>query len=234
MTSNTIVFIDHHDNLQDDLAWTHVGKLGFDRQLIRPFMGDVLPDPNQAVAGVVIYGGSQNVGEQDQYPFLTEELAWIETCMRNNIALLGICLGGQLIAHALGASVTPRYPEECEFGYYRIEPTSEVQTWLTEPLTVTQAHFEEFGLPETATRLASSERYQNQGFCVGDNILGLQFHPEVTPDIFRRWQDADWAMFDIPGSQTRDQQSALMNIHASSQAQWFEATLDRLFGSPAA
>jgi len=224
-----IVFIDHHDNQQDDLAWTHIGALGFERQLVRPFMGEQLSAPDDAVAGVVIYGGSHNVGEQNKYPFLHDELRYIEQCMAKQLPIFGICLGGQLIAHCLGAKVSPRSPSECEFGYYPIRPTAAGESWISDPLYVTQAHYEEFALPDVAQCLASSERYPNQAFRYGKNVIGVQFHPEVTGTIFRRWQKADWAMFDISGAQTRQQQDALIDQHDPLQGAWFRTTLEQMF-----
>jgi len=228
-----IVFIDHHDNQQDDLAWTQIGTLGFERQLVCPFKGEKLSEPEDGVAGVVIYGGSHNVGEQQIYPFLRDELLYIEQCMARNIPVLGICLGGQLIAHSLGATVSPRTPAECEFGYYPIHPTAAGKGWIPDALHVVQAHYEEFALPATAQCLASSERYDNQAFRYGDNVIGLQFHPEVTGSIFRRWQDADWAMFDTHGAQNREQQDGLIDQHDAPQGAWFKSLLQQMFAQPA-
>ncbi len=231
--TKTIVFIDHHENLMDDIAWTHLGQLGFERRLICPFKGETMDLPLEGVHGTVIYGGSQNVGEQDVYPFLKDEIDWIERCIRQDLPVLGICLGGQLIAHALGATVGPRKPRECEFGYYPIKPTAHGTDWLPESLHATQAHYEEFSLPESAVHLAEGERFPNQAFSYQENVIGLQFHPEVTSHIFRRWQSAEWAMFGVEGAQTREQQDVLIDEHDDAQGMWFKQTLETLFGNPA-
>ena len=227
--AGTIVFVDHHDNARDDLAWTHVGELGLRRQLIKPFSGDSFDDISGPVSGTIIYGGSQNVTEQDQYPFLKDEIAWIRHCLCQNTPMLGICLGAQLIAHCLGAEVLARQPEECEFGYYPITPTAEGQTWIPDPLYVTQAHFQEFLMPDGATLMATGERFPNQAFRYGNHVIGLQFHPEVTTEIFRRWQNADWAMYGVNGAQTREQQDALITEHSAIQGNWFRQVLASLF-----
>ncbi len=231
--NDKIILIDHHDNARDDLAWAHLGEQGFQCQLVCPFQGEVLKPVDPEVAGVIIYGGSQNVGEQDKYPFLKDELRWIDDCIGKNIPLLGICLGGQLIAHCLGAEVGPRTPVECEFGYYPLSPTASGKSWMPDNFYVTQAHYEEFDTPSASTRLAASERFPNQAFCYGEKVFGLQFHPEVTPAVFQRWQNADWAMYDTPGSQTRVQQTELMNQHHVTQANWFKNLLNNLFNSRA-
>lgn len=226
---HTIVFVEHHQNPMDDLAWTHLGARGFGRQLVCPFQGEKLRVSLQGVAGTVIYGGSQSVGQQQQLAFVREELAWIKTCIANNIPTLGICLGGQLIAHALGAKVAPPAPPQCEFGYYRIDPTEPNDGFLNQYLYVTQAHCEAFEIPQGATRLATSEGFANQAFRYRQNVLALQFHPEVTPAIFKRWQQAEWAMYGIPGAQTKQQQDVLLAQHSAAQAVWFRGLLDQLF-----
>lgn len=231
--SKTIVFIDHHENPQDDLAWTHLGQLGFERKLICPFKGEPIDFEVEEIHGTVIYGGGQNLSEQDQHPFLRDELDWITRCMKQQLPVLGICLGGQLIAHALGARVGPRKPQECEFGYYPITPTEHGQGWLPASMHATQAHYEEFDLPHGAMHLAESERFPNQAFRYQENVYGLQFHPEITADIFRRWQDSEWAMFDVEGAQTRAQQDALIDEHDPIQGAWFRQMLASTFGNPA-
>ncbi|MGI9265142.1 MAG: type 1 glutamine amidotransferase [Gammaproteobacteria bacterium] len=230
--SKTIVFIDHHENIMDDLAWTHLGQLGFERRLICPFKGEAIDVSADEIWGTVIYGGSQNVGEQTEHPFLKQELDWITQCIGQDLPTLGLCLGGQLIAHALGAPVGPRKPIECEFGYYPITPTAHGDNWIPDTLHTTQAHYEEFALPDGAIHLAESERFPNQAFRYQENVIGLQFHPEVTATIFRRWQNAEWAMFDVDGAQTREQQDALLEQHDAAQGAWFKQTLETLFGNP--
>lgn len=223
-----ILFIDHHENPMDDRAWSHLGTR-FHRQLICPFRGEPLPAPGPEVAGVVIYGGSQNVGEQSDFPFLTDEIRWIEDCLALDLPMLGLCLGGQLLAHTLGAAVGPRLPRECEFGYYPLTTTEAGAGWLPEGFHATQAHCEAFDIPASAVHLASSERFPNQAFRYRDNVYGLQFHPEVTRTIFRRWQQADWAMYGIPGAQDRAEQERLMRQHDDVQGRWFCRLLDRMF-----
>ena len=232
--SKTIIFIDHHENPQDDLAWTYLGQLGFERKLICPFKGEAIDVPADEIWGTAIYGGSHNVGEQASYPFLKDELDWITRCLEQDLPMLGLCLGGQLIAHALGAEVGPRKPMECEFGYYPIQPTEHGENWIPDNFHATQAHYEEFALPHGVVHLAESERFPNQAFSYREKVVGLQFHPEVTADIFRRWQESDWAMYDVQGAQTREQQDALIDMHQKIQGAWFRQLLESLFGSPAA
>ena len=73
-----IILVEHHDEPRDDLASTHLPKLGFKLECCRPFAGESLPEPNEDTAGVVITGGAANVDEMDQYPYLYDESRLIE------------------------------------------------------------------------------------------------------------------------------------------------------------
>lgn len=229
-----IVFVDHHENPMDDRAWTCIGDMGLGRRLVCPFRGEELGDPGPEVAGTVIYGGAQNVGEQDRFPFLRGEIRWIERCLEKGLPVLGLCLGGQLLAHVLGARVGARVPRECEFGYYPLMPTAAGLGWLPDGMHVTQAHYEEFDIPAGAVHLASSERFAHQAFRYGENAFGLQFHPEINKQVFRRWQAADWAMFGVPGAQEKHEQDRLMDKHDDVQGRWFRGLLESLFHTTAA
>ena len=224
-----IVLVDHHENPPDDGVSTHLEKRGYQLERRYPVNGDSLGRPGDDLAGTVLYGGTHNVDEMEKYPFLHDEVAWIRHCHERAIPMLGICLGAQLIAHALGGSVAPMAHGRCEFGYYRITPTAAGQRWMPQPLYVTQAHFYQFDLPAGATLLATGEQCANQAFRHGHSTFGVQFHPEVTAEIFARWQNADWAFSDAPGAQSRERQTALATRHDAAQHAWLVGFLDRLF-----
>jgi len=102
-----IVLVEHHDEPHDDLACAFLGRKGFSLEWRRPFAGDVLEPPGPDTAGVIVLGGAANVDQMDQFGYLLDEARWMETCLRREIPLLGLCLGGQLLAHILGAQVAP-------------------------------------------------------------------------------------------------------------------------------
>ena len=230
---STIILIDHHDNPRDDVASVFLHEQGFDIDVRRPFLGDPLPEPDDDLRGVVIFGGSMNVTEMDEHPYLEDETRWINKCMKANVRLLGICLGAQLIAHTLGARVGFPKHGKCEFGYYPIKPTPAGKNFIPDPFFVTQAHFQEFDVPHGATLLASGDTYQNQAFQHGENTFGFQFHPEIDFNIFTRWQDSDWAFFDAPGAQSREEQDQIKAQADPVQGAWFRQFLTDFFGEPA-
>lgn len=135
----------------------------------------------------IILGGPIGVYETDDYPFLQQEIDLLKVRLEENLPTLGICLGAQLIAHALGAKVYAGH--EKEIGWSKISLSSAENNPLT-PLTDTTVlhwHGDTFDLPEQAELLASSEIYPNQAFSVGKNILALQFHIEVAADSLEKW-----------------------------------------------
>lgn len=231
--NNKIILIDHHDNPGDDRVAIHLDKVGFELDLRCPFKGDTLPDIDDGTVGAVIYGGAQSIGDMESLPFLKDEMNWVRSAIDIDLPLLGICLGAQLIAHTLGAKVSPHRRRLCEFGYYEICPTENAGDWFSGKMLVTQAHYEQFELPDGAVLLATGKTFPNQAFRYQNNIFALQFHPEVTACIFKRWQNSDWAFFNEAGAQTREEQDAAIRHADPIQEKWFHHFLDKLFASPA-
>ena len=143
---------------------------------------------------LIVMGGPMAVYEMDRYPYLRTETELIKNFIKKGKAVLGICLGSQMIAHALGAKVYPGGTQEV--GWYNVDLTPEGMEDPAFPaLSVNNApyaevfqwHGDTFDLPANAVRIASTEVYQNQAFRYGNNVYALQFHIEVTPEIIREW-----------------------------------------------
>ena len=229
---NRIVVIEHHPEQKDDRASQHLSAMGFDLDWRKPWQGDDLSIAIDDIAGSVIYGGIQNVSQRETYSYLKTEMHWIDRCLRHNIPLLGICLGGQLIAHTLGAAVRPHDDGLLEFGYYPIQPADTSHKFLSGELYVMQCHEQGFELPPGAQLLARGITYPNQAFSYGEHTYGLQFHPECTKTILERWQTSDWAPWNKPGVQTKEQQNALSELYDSQMNDWFRKFLGSLFKRP--
>ena len=144
----------------------------------------------ERVDGLVSMGGPQSVYEQSNDPWIARELELLREAIRRKLPILGVCLGAQMLAAALGAKVS-KHPQK-EIGWYPLMRESGADgDPLFEPFgqteTVFQWHGDTFALPKGAVRLASSPLCQEQAFRYRDNVYGLQFHLEVTEAIIRAW-----------------------------------------------
>lgn len=225
-----LILIRHGNEPDDDRVNSFAVLNGFRPVTYRPFLGDVLPRPHLDLGGTVIFGGMQAAEDDSGAPYLSEELRWIRNCIDAQIPVLGICLGAQLIIRSLGGRVGPLNGDLHEFGYYPITPTPAGRGLIPEDLVVTEAHYHTFTLPKGVELLATGNLYHNQAFRFGDKVYGLQFHPECTIEIFRRWQ-AGATSYGKPGAQTKAEQDALMALHDARQAEWFYGFLEKLFGT---
>jgi GMP synthase (glutamine-hydrolysing) len=137
---------------------------------------------------LVVLGGPIGVYEEDLYPFLRNELAAIKARLDLARPTLGICLGAQLMAKALGAAVAPG-PQK-EIGWSPLVLTEAGRAGGLGEFDMTPVlhwHGDNFELPAKAVRLASTPACPNQAFSVGPNLLGLQFHIEVDPNRVEQW-----------------------------------------------
>ena len=231
--SRTLILVRHHEPPDDDRVQAFAEAQGFTPLNLRPYAGDRLPDLTPDIAGAVIFGGRQSAADEVSYPYLTGEMDWIRQGLAADLPMLGICLGAQMIIRVLGGQVGPMPGDLHEFGYSPVTPTVEGRAFLPGPLHVTEAHYHSFSLPAGVTLLASGEGCANQAFRYGDKVYGVQFHPECTPQIFRRWQGSEQAAYGQPGAQSRDEQDRLMALHDATQGAWFNDFLARLFVPPA-
>jgi GMP synthase-like glutamine amidotransferase len=140
-----------------------------------------LPDL-RAVDLVIAMGGPMSVNDERDYPWLKEEKSFVKDAVRRGLPVLGVCLGAQLIASALGARVFPNAHRE--IGWFPIQAVAADAEAFRFPgqTTVFHWHGETFDLPPGARHLARSAGCENQAFQIGRNVIGLQFHLETTPE----------------------------------------------------
>lgn len=141
---------------------------------------------------MVVMGGPIGVYETADYPFLSAEITCISERLNSSRPVLGICLGAQLMAAALGARVYPGGNGK-EIGWAPVTSAQDcaLPGWfaplVTPDLHILHWHGDTFDLPAGARRLAGTELYENQAFMWNDDALGLQFHPEVTAHDLESW-----------------------------------------------
>jgi GMP synthase (glutamine-hydrolysing) len=181
------------------LAFEDLGSLeaplrerGFELDTVQASTAEFPLKQTQTCELLVILGGPIGVYEQQEYPFLTDEIACIAQRLAAGKPTLGICLGAQLMAAALGARVYPGQHGP-EIGWWPLHPAPGTipPDWLApllQPgLPVFHWHGDTFDLPHGALLLAGTDPYPHQAFAIGDFGLGLQCHPEVNADGLESW-----------------------------------------------
>ena len=153
---------------------------------VKPLAGQALPDHDE-VAGAIAMGGPMNVDEVERFPGLAAEREWIAEANRRELPVLGICLGAQLLARALGAAVRPGAQKEIGFAPVEVhDPADPVLGALAPTTEVLHWHGDVFDLPPDATSLASSALTEHQAFRRG-NSWGVLFHPEMDFALLEAW-----------------------------------------------
>lgn len=148
--------------------------------------GDRLPEINE-VSGAVFMGGPMNVDEVERFPGLLVEREWIADAVRAGLPVLGVCLGSQLIARALGSAVTPGPAPEIGWAPVTIHSESDPLARHLAPSTqVLHWHGDVFALPDGGELLASSAHTEVQGFRV-NNAWGFLFHAEADAALTGQW-----------------------------------------------
>ena len=153
--------------------------------------------------GLIVLGGPMGVYEADRHPHLAREIELVREAMAQEKPVLGICLGAQIIAQALGAQVGPLPVKE--IGWYEVALT---EAGRSDPMLsqlgpdepIFQWHGDGFALPEGAIRLATSAACPHQAFRFGPNVYALQFHLEVDSGMVDRWLDLPAHQTEVEGT----------------------------------
>lgn len=147
------------------------------------FYEEVWFPPVEEIDWLIIMGGFMGAYDEEEFPWLIREKDYIRQCANSNKLVLGICLGSQLIASALGAKVYRN--KEKEIGWHEVEFTDQGKKhplfdFIPDKFRFFQWHGDTFEIPEGAVRIAGNDACVNQGFIYNDRVIGLQFHPEAT------------------------------------------------------
>jgi GMP synthase-like glutamine amidotransferase len=167
-----------------------IGEMGISSRVVRPYAGEGLPAATEVSAAIVL-GGAMGVHDDDKYPFLVEVKDFIRECARTETPLLGVCLGGQLLADVLGGDVAINSPHR-EKGTLSVTltPAGEKDplfAGISREFVTFQWHNDSFTVPADAVLLASSDACPGQAFRFGSVAWGTQFHPEVDRSIVECW-----------------------------------------------
>jgi GMP synthase-like glutamine amidotransferase len=162
---------------------------GFEISSTHLYEAHVMP-PAQDVDFLVVMGGPMSVNDEVTFPWLAAERLFIRAVVESGTPVLGVCLGAQLIAAAMGGRVYQNPVKE--IGWFPVTAVQGVPEWaFTFPPSTEVFHWhgETFSLPPAAVHLARSEACENQAFQLGRSVIGLQFHLETTPDSARALVD---------------------------------------------
>lgn len=172
---------------------------------------------------LVVLGGDMGVYERDEHAFIDHELAALAARLEAEQPTLGVCLGAQMMAEALGGRVSPGKSRMIGFSTVQLTDAGRDSPLRHfDGLPIMQWHGDSFRLPGGATRLASSAEYSNEAYRLGDFALAVQFHPELTGSMYEDWIEdgaAELAAHGIEASDLlaqRDQHGANMERAATA------------------
>lgn len=176
-------------------------------------------------AAIVVMGGEMHALDDARFPYLAREVALLQDAVTHDVPVLGICLGGQLLARSLGAEVRPS--GALEGGWVPITPLPDatgdpVLGHLRAPTGVFSWHVDIFELPDGANRLATGEVTEQQAFRYR-NAWGLQFHPEVDSDLFATWLAAH------PALEMTDEEKDRLRAEVQTGSKRSAAFIEKLF-----
>jgi GMP synthase-like glutamine amidotransferase len=179
-----IIQNDAHDGPSYFATWMAARQIPV--QVLRMFDGDSLPTHITDCSGLCVLGGPMSTN--DALPYFAPLLDLIRDAIAKDVPVIGHCLGGQLMARALGGSV--QAAENEEIGWSQLQPVHpQAAQWFgdADPLALFQWHSESFSIPAGATLLVRGAMCHNQAYSVGDKHLGMQFHCEIDDAKVRDW-----------------------------------------------
>lgn len=201
---------------------TYLERAGIPWCLIRIDAGEAVPGNPRAFSGLAFMGGPMSV--HDDLPWIAPVLELIGSAARCGVPLLGHCLGGQLMAQALGGQVTRNPVKEIGWGVVEVMDGGPARSWFgdTSSFEAFHWHGETFSIPPGAVRVLGGRYCENQAFALGPH-LGLQCHVEMTPELVRSWcesgaREIARALASSPAVQpveeiTRDLEARLERLH---------------------
>ncbi len=219
----------HQANSDPGRVGEALRTLGYELDMRVPAIGHPLPDNPREHHAVVVFGGPMSAND-DHEPYIRAETDYVGKVLASNIPYFGICLGAQIMARSLGAAVTRHEAGMVEIGYYPVRPAAAGNSYFPDDLKLYQWHREGFELPEGCELLATGTLFPNQAYRYGENAFGIQFHPEVTEAMNRKWLRKAAYMLEEPGAQPAEEQLADRRRHDDAARRWLDAFLMKWIG----
>jgi GMP synthase (glutamine-hydrolysing) len=217
------IIIQHEDSTPpgSTLEWLELNKI--DYSIRKVWLNDPLPDL-EAFQILIICGGSMNVDQEDSYNWLRPEKALIKKSIDNSKMVVGLCLGSQLIAEVLGATVKRHH--QTELGWHKINFFGDSPFSFQSSVDAYQWHSYTFEIPHGAVAFGTNSICTNQAFTYKKNVIAYQFHPETTEAWVIECANSE----PLPvGTFCQSKSEMLESIHLQKNLQkWYFQSLDQL------
>jgi len=222
---NPILVVVHQETSDPGLVGQKLRSRGYQLDIRCPALGDALPTTMADHHGAIVFGGPMSANDDD-LPFIRQELEWIPSAIASGKPYLGICLGAQLLARVLGATVSPHPDEQREIGYFGLRPTAQGTPYIAQPMSVYHWHGEGFTIPPGAVLLAEGDAFPHQAFVYDGTAFGLQFHPEITRTLIAEWTTRGAEQLTSPGAQPRAAHFLHHDRYGEGVDRWLDGFLD--------
>lgn len=224
-----VVIFEHDPGVTAGFLAGYLAQRQIPFEILAVHRGEAVPRTAAAYAGLAFMGGPMSVN--DPLPWIAEEIALIRDAMEQSVPVLGHCLGGQLMARALGGTVGDNGQWEIGWGRVDLLESPAARHWLGDGFTGFEAfhwHYETFTVPQGAVRILQSAGCANQAFVLGPH-LAMQFHVEMTPSLVRQWvEKGQQRLARIHSPYAQPEAAILANLEQKAAAQ--QVIARRLYG----
>jgi GMP synthase (glutamine-hydrolysing) len=225
-----ILVIVHQETSDAGRVGRVLHECGYQLDRCCPAIGHSLPEIDH-YDGTIVFGGPMSANDDTELEFIRRELDWIPSVLAAQKPYLGICLGAQLLARVLGATVAPHTDDRREIGYASIQPVGLPHNPLANLTHVYHWHKEGFTLASGAVLLATGNVFPHQAFCYDHTAYGLQFHPEITSEMIDRWTSQAADQMGFPDAQPYAEQHKHHAAHAATVEDWLRKFLPQWLNS---
>jgi GMP synthase (glutamine-hydrolysing) len=185
-----VLVVENYPKTTLGLVGDALGEGGADCRILRTHLGEELPGSHDGFDALIMLGGAQDALDDENHPYLPDEAALARAFGAADKAVLGICLGAQILARAHGARNILGRP--LEFGWHDVRPTEAgradpVLRSIGDASPIFHWHLDTFTLPPGAVHLATSEMTEMQAFRIGRASYGIQFHFEAGTELVKSW-----------------------------------------------
>jgi len=225
LTTDPVLLVLHQHHSCAGAVGYWLRRNGYRLDIRRPPLGDPLPSDLSKHSGVIVFGGPMSAN--DETGSVRREINWLEAPLKQNTPFLGICLGAQMLTKVLGGKVQARSDGVVEIGYCDVQPTDAGKKLIREwPQKFFQFHNEGFSLPDGAVALAEGKLFPHNAYQYGAAAFAVQFHPEITELIIRRWSVHGAHMLKKKGAHKVERLLLDHLLYGNRQRAWLLAFMD--------